>query len=110
MSHQRNYPCIEVAGIRENNFHEALIPFCSIGAKTSHSEAATAINRPRKCPPRARENISYVKTYGKTHQNSLTNFSTIGEISALRRLVSTITLSLLPGKRSTLVENPQVLP
>src|SRR5439155_25420206 len=46
----------------------------------------------------------------RTHQNSSTNFSTIGEISASRRLVSTITLSLLPGKRSILVEKPQVLP
>src|SRR6266480_817418 len=110
MSHQRNYPCVEAAGIPENNFHEALIPFCSVGAKASHSEAATAINRRRKCPPRAHWNIELCKNLWETHQNSSTNFSTIGEISALRRLVSTITLSLLPGKRSTLVENPQVLP
>src|SRR5438477_2994870 len=105
MSHPRNYPCVEAGGIRENNFHQALIPFCSVDAKASHSEATTAINRRRKCPPRARENISYVKTYGNTDQNSLTTFSTIGEISALRRLVSTITLSLLPGTCSLHVEN-----
>ncbi len=70
------------------------------------------LSRRAKCPRHMRSagTSSYVKTCGKTHQNSSINFSMIGEMSALRRLVSTSTLSFLLGKRSTLVENPQVLP
>src|SRR5437762_8462633 len=50
MSHQRNYPCVEVAGICENNFHEALIPFCSVGAKASHRDRkSTRLNSSHRC-------------------------------------------------------------
>src|SRR5438034_11517756 len=110
MSHQRNDRCVEAAGVCQNDFHEALIPLV-FGWRQGFAQRSGYSNQSPKemSASRALEH-QLCKAYGGIHQNSSTNFSTIGEISALRRLVSTITLSLLPGKRSTLVENPQVLP
>ena len=116
MSHEPSTPyrCVRHAGIRQDNFY-----------RTKHTKDAGNLKRYFVVPvvrdnilvgernARSRAvcwNIELCKDVWETHQNSSTNFSTIGEISALRRLVSTITLSLLPGRRSTLVENPQVPP